>query len=65
MDKLGGAIVTIAPLDGTSCDNWKFRIEMLFTARKLFGYASGETQLAADTNDAQPRSRRRTMKQEP
>ena len=53
MDKLDGAAVRIAPLDGTNYDNWKFRIEMLLTARKLFGYASGETRLAAGADDAQ------------
>ena len=44
MDKLEGASVRIAPLD---------RTEMLLKARKLLGYASGETQLVADANDAQ------------
>lgn len=53
MDKLDGAAVRIAPLDGTNYNNWKFRIEMLLIARKLFGYASGETQLAADADEAQ------------
>ena len=53
MDRLDGAAVRVVLLDGTNYDNWKFRIEMLLTARKLFGYASGETQLAAGADDAQ------------
>ncbi len=53
MDKFDGTSVRIAPLDGTNYDNWKFRIEMLLTARKLFGYASGEIQLSAEADDAQ------------
>ena len=37
----------------TKYDNWKFRSEMLLTVRKLFGYASGDTQLPAEANDTQ------------
>eukprot|EP00795_Rhopilema_esculentum_P000982 gene982-10754_t len=53
MDKFKGTSVKIAPLDETNYDNWKFRMETLLTARKLFGYASGGIQLSAEANDAQ------------
>ena len=47
MDKFDGS-VKVTPLDWTSYDNWKFRIEMLLTARKLFDYATGEIRLSDD-----------------
>ena len=49
MDKFDGS-VKVTPLDGTNYDNWKFRIEMLLTARKLFDYATGEIRLSDDAS---------------
>ena len=51
MEKFDGS-VKIAALDGTNYDNWKFRMEMLLTARKIFGYATGEIQLEDGANNA-------------
>eukprot|EP00794_Sanderia_malayensis_P013261 gene13261-14625_t len=44
MERFDGS-VKITPLDGTNYDNWKFRMEMLLTARKLFEYVTGEIKL--------------------
>ena len=51
MEKFDGS-VKIAALDGTNYDNWKFRMEMLLTARKIFGYATGEIQLEDGADNA-------------
>ena len=45
MDKFDGS-VKVTHLERTKCDNWKYRIEMLLTARKLFDYATREIQSA-------------------
>ena len=49
MDKFDGS-VKVTPLDGTNYDNWKFRIEMLLPAQKLFDYATGEIRLSDDAS---------------